>query len=577
MDKQKLGSKKFMTAGLILIIVIQLACYIFLFANYKTSYHEDEFFSYSLSNSYYYPFIYGSKHQVVDNYNVWIKGSDYRYYIETSPDTRFKYDSVWYNQKSDVHPPLYYAVLHTISSFFPDRFSWWWGFGINLVCFAVSQIFLFKIASKLSGSDICGLAACFFWGSTLIGQNTQLFIRMYSMLTMFILIYIYLSMLQFESSELSFKKQLIPLALVSFCGAMTQHFFLIFAFFYTLLQCIVLLIRKRFKDFFGYGCAVLAGVLLSIAAFPATISHLFSKDAQQWFHDIDFGETFHFLLRATILEMTGKNIGYWQSSAGYLLAVIAVIVIVLLIPVLWLFRKNPKLKAGAVKLKNALKVFVFEMDLSFVFAFASVIAYYCVLSNKITYFDIGDAIDRYIMPQCAVLAVLFVVALFWLTGKLSDKIKFKYIKQVFGAVIAAGLCFLIVFQNYTSGEKYRIYCRSDENTSGKVKEYVAGKDCLITTSSPIFLPIFSEMLMDADDIYISLSFGVTGDDSVYTQGDEILKLCSNSEFYLLMYNVNDDNTKEILSFLTDKTGYSIETSTSEIIHDSTATLYRLYK
>ena len=139
----------------IAIILIQMICLVLTFVTQKTANHEDEFFSYALSNSYYRPFIYGSAHQVRDNINVWMTGDDFKYYIETNENTRFHYDSVWSNQTADVHPPLYYAVLHTICSFFPNHFSWWWAFSINLICFAVTQFFLYKCFLCLTISSIC--------------------------------------------------------------------------------------------------------------------------------------------------------------------------------------------------------------------------------------------------------------------------------------------------------------------------------------------------------------------------------------------------------------------------------------
>ena len=56
----------------IAIILIQMICLVLTFVIQKTANHEDEFFSYALSNSYYRPFIYGSAHQVRDNINVWM-------------------------------------------------------------------------------------------------------------------------------------------------------------------------------------------------------------------------------------------------------------------------------------------------------------------------------------------------------------------------------------------------------------------------------------------------------------------------------------------------------------------------
>ena len=54
----------------------------------------------------------------------------------TVGENRFDYAVVWRNQAMDVHPPLYYALIHTICSFFPGKFSLWFAGAVNLI-FAV--------------------------------------------------------------------------------------------------------------------------------------------------------------------------------------------------------------------------------------------------------------------------------------------------------------------------------------------------------------------------------------------------------------------------------------------------------
>ena len=49
-------------------------------------------------------------------------------YLTVNKGEEFKLGSVIYNQTHDSHPPLFYLVLHLISSFFPGEFSKWFGF-----------------------------------------------------------------------------------------------------------------------------------------------------------------------------------------------------------------------------------------------------------------------------------------------------------------------------------------------------------------------------------------------------------------------------------------------------------------
>ena len=106
--EETLKKQKFSVYNIIFIIVV-IAQLIFLsvsFAVNNTAHHEDEYFSYGLANSQNRVYLYGSAFQVPDNYNVWMTGDDFKYYIETNEESRFSYDTVWKNQAADTHPPL---------------------------------------------------------------------------------------------------------------------------------------------------------------------------------------------------------------------------------------------------------------------------------------------------------------------------------------------------------------------------------------------------------------------------------------------------------------------------------------
>ena len=94
----------------------------------KENYHVDELFSYGLSNNVgHITMIFddGAKYDPADVYGKYLTVSNNRH--------KFDYRNVWINQKNDVHPPLYYMILHTICSFFPGTFSGWYAGSINII------------------------------------------------------------------------------------------------------------------------------------------------------------------------------------------------------------------------------------------------------------------------------------------------------------------------------------------------------------------------------------------------------------------------------------------------------------
>lgn len=177
---------------LLLTIIIAILCLVSLFfVNQKEGWHCDEIYSYGGSNSEFdnqywsYKQYDGTnkliKEEIVENRNIVEKLKQLKYYFIDHPeerekyekavldelperrwrtaeeaqnyvkaqDNRFNYISVYYNQVLDVHPPLFYTLVHTVSSIFNNTFSKYIIFSINLVFFIGTCIFIWKILNLL--------------------------------------------------------------------------------------------------------------------------------------------------------------------------------------------------------------------------------------------------------------------------------------------------------------------------------------------------------------------------------------------------------------------------------------------
>lgn len=77
----------------------------------------DEVWLYGLANSKNYAHLFMQEGWDAD----WIEPSYFENYIEVQPGEEFSYGAVFRNQTEDNHPPLFYLVLHTVSSFFPNK------------------------------------------------------------------------------------------------------------------------------------------------------------------------------------------------------------------------------------------------------------------------------------------------------------------------------------------------------------------------------------------------------------------------------------------------------------------------
>ncbi len=259
---------------LILLIALQLGNIIYCFTVKKKGLHSDEVYSYGLANSYYQPFITHADHNSTEalNKNQWLSGKVFDDYLTVNEDERFAYGSVYYNNTKDVHPPFYYFVLHTVCSLFPGTFSWWYGFSINIVLFILTQLLLYKISRRVTGSTFLSLLVCFLYGFSQGCINTFIFIRMYSMITFFGVLSIYLHLKLLDNEK--YKRNLCLIACVTLIGSLTHYYFLVFEFLLSGCMCIYYLFKKQFKKMFIYGGTQLLAALLSFAFFPYIYQHM---------------------------------------------------------------------------------------------------------------------------------------------------------------------------------------------------------------------------------------------------------------------------------------------------------------
>ena len=127
------------------ILFVQIVFMLY-YCNMKQGFFVDEIWSYGLSNSYYHAQIW--EDNGLDN--VKIEPEIFKSYLTVNKGEEFSYGSVIYNQTHDAHPPLFYMVLHTISSFCPGEFSKWFGLIPNVIYFAIAMYLLLRVARCIS-------------------------------------------------------------------------------------------------------------------------------------------------------------------------------------------------------------------------------------------------------------------------------------------------------------------------------------------------------------------------------------------------------------------------------------------
>lgn len=279
-----------------LLLVIQFLA-AFYFCTQKQGYHYDEYYSYYSSNVTY---------ALVPTDMEWKDTAEIRSEFMVLEDAKPGYGMVKLMQSLDVHPPLYYYLLHTVCYLTKGVFSKWQGLSLNLVFFVLSWLTLAAITKEITGNNkkkILAVCALFGFSPAIFSGIT--FIRMYMMLTFECLLLMYVQVRAIMREKRTFAGFYLPVMLLSFLGFHTHYYFAVFLFFVAASVCLYFFFRKETrKTAFLYATAVLSGMLLSVLAYPACLGHIFrgyrGTEAQDAFFDVgNIGQRLSFFFNLT--------------------------------------------------------------------------------------------------------------------------------------------------------------------------------------------------------------------------------------------------------------------------------------
>lgn len=271
----------------------------------KQGFHEDEFYTYystARTNGFY----------VEDG--EWMERDAYRNEFVVLPGERFQYGRVKQVQSWDVHPPMYYWVFHTAASLVPGVFSKWIGLSVNLVFHGINLVLLTYLSYLAAGKDMrLPLLVTFVYGFCPAAMSGVVFIRMYEMLTTFVLLCAVLHVRAVQglqggsegkkggwdkdarcSSRLSVRA-LLAMAAVTYVGFLTQYYYFIFLFFMAIAFGLWLLRWDRaIGNCLRYGLFQGSAFVLAYLTYPAFPGQMFrgQRGAQATENFFDLSNTF---------------------------------------------------------------------------------------------------------------------------------------------------------------------------------------------------------------------------------------------------------------------------------------------
>ncbi len=386
---------------LILAVVMLLATCNFLYlATEKSGFHCDEIYSHGLSNSEFHYNIYDENDGI-----RWNTDEDIDAYMTAAYDSRFDYVGVYKNQIEDVHPPLFYIVMHTISSFMPGVYSPLTVILPNIIFALATAVFLYLIAMRLTKNTVISIFGVAFFLFSAICINIVIYMRMYAMLMFFTtaVIYITLCIIDDEFSN----KLKSGLFITVLLGAYTQYYFLIFMFGTALCTCV--LIWKNREKRLSYLKILGITAFAYIVIWPFVFKHLFfSGRGVQAFENAAKPTFFENLMNYV------KVIGIGVGEEILIFSILLIFAIVIIIGI-----KKKKL----FNHKHIILICVVSV-------------FYFVVISKVAPF----LTDRYISPIIPLFAIFFLYALHCL-GSIVGK------KRVIAFAIALPLIFSCVLFN----------------------------------------------------------------------------------------------------------------------------------
>lgn len=527
-----------------IIVILMISVVMTFFMTKKEGFHEDEMFSYGSSNyaydNVYRPYgkedetnifvkekimndniIQNLKYYLIDHRDIkdetlasiksefvptWRSSDEANDYLTIQPKDALNYGMVYYNQSRDIHPPLFYFLVHTVSIFFVGHFSKYIIFSINLIFMILSLWTIKNIFEKLDKKHLI-VPALILYGFSMGAISTVIFQRMYSMLNFFVLMFISANIDIIKKDFYIDKKLWNKLTWIVLLGFWTQYYFCIVAGVVAVLVLIGVIRKQGKQGAITYILKYLKMAVIGVVLYPLSINHIFFS--------------YRGVGKAEMARGFGEKLVEYLNMIGYSFSLPVLAIAICLI-----------LLVMAVAVKSVIDKKVDKKALSAGAIIFSVICYVCVIVKVSP--ELQDAnIIRYIM---CVLPLIIISILLLIDTVIKNKNVLKYSLVGISLVISVyGLMFSEPAFLYKGYAKYLEI--AEENKEDKFV-YVGDTVFNHIQSMPEFATYSESLILNENQL------DVLENDS---------KLSEENEFILSIKKYK--GADEILAKVIEKTGF----------------------
>ena len=502
----------------LLVLIIMQTTFIFvIFSFFKQGTHSDEVWNYAFANS------FDTKELYISNsgdslMNQWKSSEFFLHYISVEPEHRFAYGQVVKNTSMDQNPPLQYLILHTICSFFPGIFSWYFCFAINLLAFIVGQIYIYGLAKKISNNTIVGMATVVLYGFSTGAMDITIFLRIYALGVMFMIIFAYYSHSAYEESKekkVSIKNY-IGIGVSCFLGAYTLHLFLLIAFIITVSYVVYYLISRRLKFFFSHGLVCLSGAILSLAIYPSIFNHLTGPKNSHNYSFIKFPSPmqnrfyFYYLTK----DLFGLHISPFPNPYLEWFLIGLGCFIVLVTPFCFVFHKDEWFKKMVVAIKGRLKEIsgkAKNISVTLLAYLVATISMVLIAGDRTSIYLMGTFSNRYLFIVYPLASIFVACSLYYFVFLVSTN-------RRLATVITTCICIaLVIWSHFVDGCLNYLLI---ESKSGVICEHIEeNANTVIILKEDWMLTLFAPKLYQTNSYY-AMNFRDGVDENLFAELDK---------------------------------------------------------
>lgn len=483
--------------ALFAIIVVQLGTITYMFAFEKEGFHQDDAWSYQFANGNYETGmgIATDKDGNFKNANRWVDSELVREYMEVQDGMEFHYDSVLCNMSIEKNPPLHSIFVHTVCSFFPNTFSWWYAYAVNVLAFIAIMIGLYFFSTDMMHSRKLALVTCLYYGFTTAAQNTVLLLRGYAWITAFGVICLCLHSRMYRKRFQKAVPQLISIYIVMVLGCLTHYSFMMFGFSLTILFGIYLLCRKKWRFALIYGGVMALSVATVFLLWHQAVNLLLAKEplygmemplwweiqycVKTWFSEVagipfQIPDLYIWLYLLLILFMTAA----FMAAAAFVLRKETFFLA---------FKKKTfcRLKKNCGKLVHSDKLPL----LSFAACFLTLI----IVAKSCNIFTMGVHSDRYLFFLMPPLAAILIWGVYRLL-KVGLRTK-ACLYGIFSLILALGM-----IENYVEAPPNYLFERGCDAPT--IAERTKGANVIMIVPDKFHLVYFSPSLLETEHFYV---------------------------------------------------------------------------